>query len=194
MIICSDEIHCDLLFDGREHTPIASLSPEIEARTITLSAPSKTYNIAGLECSEAIIPNKELRERFVAARQGLTPGINLLGFVAAMAAYQEGGPWLREALAYMQANRDYLYDYVAHELPGVTMTRTEGTFLAWLDCRGSGIAGAPGEFFLREARVALNEGATFGTGGDGFVRLNFGCPRSTLAEALGRMKAALGRL
>jgi cysteine-S-conjugate beta-lyase len=194
VVICSDEIHCDLLFDGRQHVPIASLDPEIEARTITLSAPSKTYNIAGLEFSEAIIPNRELRERFQAARQGLVPGVNLLGFVAAMAAYQEGGPWLREALAYMQANRDYLYDYVERWLPGMKMFRTEGTFLAWLDCRETGIPGSPGEFFLREARVALNEGATFGAGGEGFVRLNFGCARSVLVDALSRMKAALERL
>jgi len=192
--ICSDEIHCDLLFSTQRHVPIASLSPEIEARTITLIAPSKTFNIAGLDCSIAIIPDVKLREKFTAAQSGLVPSVNVMGYVAALSAYREGEPWLREAMAYMEANRDFLYDYVNTSLPGITMWSPEGTFLAWLDCSEAGIPGDPSEFFLNEARVALNEGPSFGSGGNGFVRLNFACPRATLSEALERMKAALQRL
>ncbi len=194
MVICSDEIHCDLLFRGHEHLPVASLAPEIAARTITLMAPSKTFNIAGLKSSLAIIEDEELREKFKAARVGLTSWVNVLGQIATVAAYRDGQPWLDDVLGYLEANRDYLFDYVARNLPGVTMHKPEGTYLAWLDCRQAGIPGIPQKFFLEEARVALNDGATFGRGGEGFVRLNFACPRSTLVEALARMEGALARL
>jgi len=188
VVICSDEIHCDLLFQGSQHLPIASLDPEIAGQTITLMAPSKTYNVAGLHVSVAIIPKRELREQFEAARSGLVPWIDIMGYTAALAAYCDGQPWLDEVLQYLEANRDFLHQYVSDHLPGITMSKPEGTYLAWLDCRQSGIPGNPHEFFLREARVALNDGATFGRGGEGFVRLNFGCPRSTLVEALERMR------
>ena len=190
MVICSDEIHCDLLLDGHRHLPTASLAPEIADRTITLMAPSKTYNIAGLHCSVAIIQNKTLRKQFVAAQQGLVDHVNVLGFVAALAAYRDGQPWLDACLAYLNANCDFLGNYVAANLPGVTMRRPEGAYLAWLDCRQAGISGDPARFFLKQARVALNDGPRFGRGGEGFVRLNFGCPRATLVEALGRMERA----
>jgi cystathionine beta-lyase len=194
LVICSDEIHCDLIFDGNRHLPIATLSPEIARQAITLMAPSKTFNIAGLQCSIAVIENPELREKYKAARAGLAPEINIMGMVAALAAYGEGGPWLDEALRYLQANRDFLLRYVNEQLPGVRMAKPEGTYLAWLDCRQANIPGNPHEFFLQEAKVALNDGAAFGRGGEGFVRLNFGCPRSTLAEALEKMKNALTAL
>jgi cystathionine beta-lyase len=193
VVICSDEIHCDLLLNGHRHLPIASLAPEIADRTITLMAPSKTYNIAGLHCSVAIIQNPELRRRFQAARRGLVPHVDTLGFVAALAAYEEGGPWLDTCLRYLEANCDCLMDYVAAHLPGIALWRPEGTYLAWLDCRGAGISGNLARFFLQEARVALNDGPSFGRGGAGFVRLNFGCPRAVLKEALQRMAAALAK-
>ena len=154
-------------------------------------APSKTYNIAGLKCSVAIIENAELREKFNAARAGLVGGVNVLGYTAALAAYRDGQAWLEEVLRYLEANRDFLLRYVSERLPGITMVSPEGTFLGWLDCRQAGIPGNPHEFFLREAKVALNDGATFGRGGEGFVRLNFACPRSTLLEALNKMEKAL---
>jgi cysteine-S-conjugate beta-lyase len=192
LLICSDEIHCDLLFQGQRHTPIASIDPAIADRAITLMAPSKTYNIAGLECSFAVIENAELRRRVQASRADLVGGPNILGFVAAQAAYAEGGPWLEEMRCYLQANRDLLMDYVNTRLPGVRMGQPEGTYLAWLDCRGANLGGQdPSRFFLKQARVALNHGPAFGKGGEGFARLNFGCPRSTLEEALERMRAAL---
>jgi len=191
VVICSDEIHCDLIFSGQRHYPTASLSPEIAQSTITLMAPSKTYNIAGLDCSFAVIQNPDLRRRFHAAGKGLVGHVNLMGLVAALAAYQDGQDWLNQALTYLEANRDHLCQAVNQELPGVRVASPEGTYLAWLDCRGAGIAGSPHRFFLDKARVAMNDGAAFGKGGEGFVRLNFGCPRSMLDEALARMKHAL---
>ncbi len=191
LTIISDEIHCDLLFSGAQHIPIASLSPELAARTITLMAPSKTFNIAGLYCSAAIIPDPALRRRFKAVAEGIVPSVNFMAFVAALAAYRDGGPWLAECLCYLEDNRDTLMQFVENRLPGITMSPMEGTYLAWLDCRETGIIGAPAEFFLKRARVALNEGASFGNGGEGFARLNFGCPRATLTAAVERMAEAL---
>lgn len=191
VLICSDEIHCDLLFSGQRHIPIAALSPEIAQATITLMAPSKTFNIAGLGCAFAVIQNESLRRRFRQAHLGLVHGVNALGWVAAEAAYRDGQEWLDQLLNYLEANRDYLYDFVQHELPGLRMAKPEGTYLAWLDCRNAGLDTSPYEFFLQQARVALNDGRSFGRGGEGFARLNFGCPRPLLVEALERMKAAL---
>ncbi|MGQ9503018.1 MAG: MalY/PatB family protein [Anaerolineae bacterium] len=191
VMICSDEIHCDLVFSGHHHIPIATLDPAVAMRTITLMAPSKTFNIAGLQCSFAIIQNAALRQRFRSARSGLVPYVNLMGFVAALAAYQDGQPWLEQVLAYLESNRDFLMEYVDNRLAGVRMYRPEATMLAWLDCRAASISGNPYQFFLERARVALSDGAVFGLGGEGFVRLNFGCPRKILAEALERMRRAL---
>ncbi len=190
VVVCSDEIHCDLVYSGYRHIPIASLDPEIARNTITLMAPSKTFNIAGLDCAFAIIQNEELRKRYKHASRGLMGGINIMGWVGAVAAYRDGQEWLTQALAYLESNRDYVYAFVENEMPGLTVTKLEATYLAWLDCRAAGLD-HPHEFFLQNARVALNDGATFGRGGEGFVRLNFGCPRSILREALERMKTAL---
>jgi cysteine-S-conjugate beta-lyase len=194
VVICSDEIHCDLIFNGHRHVPIASLAPEIETQTITLIAPSKTFNMAGLGCSVAIVPNRQLRDKFKAAHAGLVPHVNVLGFVAALAAYRDGQEWLDQVLAYLEANRDWLYQAVNEQLPGVRMGKPEGTYLAWLDCREAGIPGNPFEFFLKEGQVALNDGVAFGKGGHGFVRLNFGCPRSILVEAIDRMQRAMAKV
>jgi cysteine-S-conjugate beta-lyase len=190
VLICSDEIHSDLIYRGQQHTPIASLAPEIAQRTITFIAPSKTFNLAGLQASVAIIPNAELRQRFQAARQGLVPWVNLMGLIALQAAYRDGQEWLDQLLVYLEANRDFLTDFVLKELPGIRLAKPEGTYLAWLDCRGTQLEN-PYQFFLNNAKVALNDGTSYGAGGQGFVRLNFGCPRSMLEEALLRMKQAL---
>ncbi len=191
LVICSDEIHCDLIFPGFRHIPIASLSPEVARWTITLMAPSKTYNLAGLRCGFAIIQNPDLANRWKEATLGLNPGVNIMGQAAALAAYREGKEWLDQAIAYLVGNRDFLYRAVPERLPGVRMIKMEGTYLAWLDCRKAGIPGNPFQFFLKEAKVALNDGAEFGKGGEGFVRLNFACPRSMLNEAVEKMSAAL---
>jgi cystathionine beta-lyase len=191
ILICSDEIHGDLVFDDNHHLPIASLAPEIADKSVTLMAPSKTYNIAGLHCSVAIVRNRALRDKLEIAHKGLVSGVNILGYAAALAAYRDGQPWLDKVLRYLQANRDFLLQCVTTELPGITMSAPEGTYLAWLGCHDAGIPGNPHQFFLDQARVALNDGAVFGQGGEGFVRLNFGCPRSLLVEGLKRMRAAL---
>ena len=191
ILICSDEIHCDLVFQGSRHVPIATLAPEVADRTITLMAPSKTFNLPGLKCSVAIVQNAELRKKLQDTHMGLVHGVNVMGVAAAVAAYREGQPWLDELLRYLEANLDLLVEYVGAHLPGISMSRPEATYLAWLSCHEAGIPGKPDEFFLNEARVAFNDGAIFGRGGEGFVRLNFGCPRSVLVEALDRMKNAL---
>lgn len=194
LIICSDEIHCDLLYPGFRHIPMATISPEVADRTVTLMAPSKTYNLAGLSCGLAIIQNSELQKIWKNASLGLVSGVNIIGHVAALAAYKEGQEWLEQVLVYLKDNRDFLWEYVEEKLPGVSMTKMEATYLAWLDCKDAGIPGNPFDFFLKEAKVALNDGIEFGRGGEGFVRLNFACPRKTLTEALDRMSAALKRL
>lgn len=191
LIICSDEIHCDLLLDGSRHIPIASLNAEIEARTITLMAPSKTFNVPGLGCSFAVIPNRDLRNQVQQAAAGIVPHANILGIRAALAAYSEGADWLDELRAYLTANRDYMVKTVRERLPEVRLTVPEATYLGWLDFGKLSLEPSPYQYFLKQAKVALSEGTGFGQGGEGFVRLNFGCPRATLSEALERMQAAL---
>ncbi|MBI1799997.1 MAG: aminotransferase class I/II-fold pyridoxal phosphate-dependent enzyme, partial [Chloroflexi bacterium] len=189
--ICSDEIHCDLMLGGARHTPIACVSPEIAANCITLMAPSKTYNLAGLGCSFAIVQNAALRERVKKAEAGIVPHVNALGLTAALAAYRYGDDWLDALRQYLTVNRDTLVDYVAENLPGVRTTEPQATYLAWLDFRESGIQGNPFEWCLEKAKIAMNDGAAFGSGGEGFVRFNFGCPRSQVIQALDQIKNAL---
>lgn len=191
MVICSDEIHSDLVYGGYQHTPIAALDAEIAARTVTLIAPSKTYNIAGLECSALICTNPELRTRIQHARRGLLGGINLLGAAAGEAAYRHGDAWLHEVLQILEGNRDYLMAYLAENIPQIKMAKPEATYLAWLDCRDLNLPVSPAKNFLEHARVGLNDGEDFGEQGKGFVRLNFGCSRATLSEALDRMRRSL---
>ncbi|WP_044190015.1 MalY/PatB family protein [Hyalangium minutum] len=194
LIIVSDEIHCDLVFRGHRHTCMAMLSPEVEARTITLMSPSKTFNLAGLKMAFAVIPDAQLRQRFLAARADMLPSPNILGGVAMQAAYRQGQPWLRELREYLEAQRGFLVDFVSRHLPGVRMVAPEGTYLAWLDCREAGLPGNATTFFLEQARVALSPGESFGPGGEGCVRLNFGCTRAHLSEGLERMRQAMARM
>ena len=194
LIICSDEIHCDLMMENNRHVPTAALSPEIADRTITLMAPSKTYNLPGLGCSFAIIQNKQLRAEVQKAEMGTIPHVNALGLTAAYAAYTEGDEWLTELRKYLTGNRDTMVDYIQENLPIINTTVPEATYLAWLDCNHAGIKGNPFEFCLVNAKVALNDGAAFGPGGEGFVRFNYGCPRSQMLEALDKMKDAFQQL
>jgi cystathionine beta-lyase len=194
VLICSDEIHCDLLLDGTRHIPLAALAPEISSQCITLMAPSKTYNIPGLGCSFAIIQNPDLRKRYLAAGEGLLTWVNAMGLVATEAAYRQGEAWLMELQQYLTGNRDFLVSYLEQHLPQLRTTVPEATYLAWLDCRDLGLAVSPHEFFLKEAKVAFNDGVPFGPGGKGFVRLNFGCPRSRLVAALESMREAVEKM
>jgi len=194
IVIISDEIHCDLLFSGYRHIPMATVSEGIANRTVTLMAPSKTFNLAGLSCGFAIIKSPELQKTWKKASLGLVPSPNIMGHTAALAGFRDSQEWVDQVLEYLQENRDFLMKYVSEKLPEISMTRMEATYLAWLDCRKSGIPGNPFEFFLKEAKVALNDGKEFGKGGEGFVRLNFACPRKLLQEALERMSGALKKL
>jgi len=187
MLICSDEIHCDLVLDvDKRHLPIAALDPSIAKRTITLMAPSKTYNLPGLGCSYAIIPDGKLRGRFKRAMAGIVPGVNLMGFCATLAALQDDRGWLLALREYLRRNRE-LVSQAIERMPGLEVNRVEATYLAWIDTHASGIPD-PVPFF-EDAGVGLAEGRDFGDAR--FVRLNFGCPREILMTALQRMAAAL---
>ena len=191
LLLCSDEIHCDLVYAGNTHIPIISLGEDVVQRTIMLIAPSKTFNIAGLGFSVMIIKNNDLMDRMKKSFSGILPHPDLLAVQAARAAYLSGYTWLQELIQYLQDNRDYLYEFVKAELPGISMVKPEGTFLAWLDCRKMTFGDNPSSFFLNQARVGLNNGLDFGSVGKGFVRLNFACPRATLKEGLTRMRQAI---
>jgi len=191
VVICSDEIHCDLTYSGHVHIPIATLDEAISRKTVTLMSPSKTFNVAGLKFAFAIVPDPTLRKTLKQLVHDLGGGMNIMGMIAAEAAYTRGAGWLQHLLKVLESNRNFVYDFVRNELPGVEMQLPEATYLAWLDCRRLDLQPSPYEFFLTEARVALNNGRDFGTEGRGFVRLNFGCPRSTLEQGLMRMKRAL---
>lgn len=191
IVIVSDEIHCDLVYHEYEHIPIASLDKEIAASTVTLIAPSKTFNIAGLDCSVLICTNSELMRQIKKAKRGLMGGVNLLGVTAAVAAYREGAQWLTEVMTYLEENRDFLMKYLRDHIPAIRMVKPQATYLAWLDCRGLDLDVPPCEHFLHKAKVALNNGEEFGEPGKGFVRLNFGCSRLVLEDALERMMNSL---
>jgi cystathionine beta-lyase len=191
LLICSDEIHCGLVLDAdKPHLPIAGLGPEIARRTITLMAPSKTWNIPALYCAFAVIPDPALRARYRHALRGLVPKVNVLGLVAAEAAYRDGEPWRTALLAYLRGNRASVMEALT-EMPGLAATVPEATYLAWIDCRQMmlerGVAD-PAAFF-EAAGVGLSDGRPFGA--PGFLRLNFGCPRATLEEGLARVASAL---
>ena len=190
LTVCSDEIHCDLILDPeRKHIPLAALDADMAQRTITLMAPSKTYNIPGLGCSFAVIPNASLRHRLEEAMRGIVPDVNVFGLVAAEAAFNEAAEWHEALIEVLRANRDRVEAVVAG-IPGLSMTHVEATYLAWIDARGLGVAG-PVRFF-EDAGVGLSDGADFGL--PGWVRLNFGCPPATLEEALARMTKACAAL
>jgi len=194
-VICSDEIHSELVLGGAKHVPLASIDPEIAKRTITLVSPSKTFNVVGLFCGFAIIPDPDLRARYRTVLQHLALHVNSLGLISAQVAMSGVcDPWLDALRRYLTENRDFLVNYVSKELPGVRVTVPDATYLAWLDfgelVKAGRVEPDVHAFFLKHARVALNPGSEFGPGGEAFARLNFGCPRATLAEALRRIKAA----
>jgi len=192
VLIVSDEIHSDLVLPGHTHTPLSAISDELAQITITLNAPSKTFNLAGLFTSFAIIPNPQLRARFNIAIENVGIGShNLFGIVAAEAAYRDGAEWLTQVLDYIAANARFVSDYFATCVPQIKVTPLEGTYLLWLDFRGLGLDDAGIAAVLKRARVAMNDGAMFGAGGAGFRRMNIACPRATLREALQRIERAV---
>jgi cystathionine beta-lyase len=189
LIICADEIHCDLIYGGYEHISIASLSPEVAQRTVTLLAPSKTFNLPGFGLGFAVIQNVELRKQIVATLYKIGASVNALAYTAAEAAYRDGQPWLDEVMAYLKDNRDALVEFVQENLPNIPVTKPEGTYLAWLDFRSLALEPDPYKFFLDNARVAFSSGEAFGA--PGFIRVNYATTRETLMEGMNRMLNAL---
>ncbi|MGK0185772.1 MAG: cystathionine beta-lyase [Verrucomicrobiales bacterium] len=189
LILCSDEIHCDLVFDdaGASHRTAIGFPDAIRDRTITLLAASKTYNVAGLACAYAVIPDASLRRKFVAAGGKLIPEISPLSFHATEASYRHGEPWRQALLAYLKTNRDALSTFVAGKLAPIKMAPMEATYLAWLDVRELGLEN-PGTHFEKHG-VGLSNGGDFGA--PGFLRVNFGCTRKTLEEGMKRMASAV---
>ena len=193
IIVISDEIHSDMALWDNRHIPFASVSPEAAACSITFGAPSKTFNIAGIVSSYAIVPDAGLRERFygwLQANELNEPTI--FSPIATVAAFTQGDEWRRAMLSYVQDNIDYVIDYCREHLPAIRPLRPQASFLVWLDCRSLGLDhDALIDLFVNKARLALNDGEMFGPGGQGFMRLNVGCPRAILTEALTRLTTAL---
>ncbi|WP_413503828.1 MalY/PatB family protein [Serratia grimesii] len=186
LIVCSDEIHCDLLLEpGCQHIPFATLNEDASQRSITLMSPSKTFNIAGLGASMALVPNTALRQKLIRTRSGIVPEVDILALVAAQAAYQHGQDWLDELLVYLRANRDLVTERI-NAIPGLQLQPIEATYLAWIDC--SQLAVDNPHAFFEQAGVGLSPGLDFGN--RHFVRLNFGCRRELLSQALDRMLIA----
>lgn len=190
LIVCSDEIHCDLILEPNlKHIPFASLNTDAAERSITLMAPSKTFNIAGLGASIAVIPNAHLKKQFQRTLEGIVPELNILAYSAAIAAYNDKSSWLQDQLAYLRKNRDLVYQNI-NKLPGLQLLPIEATYLAWINANPLPVD-KPQKYF-EEAGVGLSDGRAFGQ--NKFIRLNFGCPRSLLEEALLRMERAINRL
>jgi cysteine-S-conjugate beta-lyase len=191
LVLVSDEIHCDLLLEpGAVHEPIAVAASAPAASAVTLMAPSKTFNVPGLGASFAIIPDAALRARFSKASAGIVAEVNIFGYVACEAAYRDGEPWRLALLAYLRGNRDFLVDFVSRELQGVRIEAPiEATYLAWLNVTELGLPNPVRHF--EAGGVGLSDGVPFGAAAGSHVRINFGCPRATLAKGLERMKAAV---
>jgi cystathionine beta-lyase len=195
VVVISDEIHCEILFKGHRHVPFASISEEFEQNCIICMSPSKTFNLAGLEVSSIIIPNKKLRDDFTNVRSGILPGPNLFGYIALEAAYRFGDEWLEQVLDYLQGNLDFMLAYFAERISRIKVIQPQGTYLIWLDCRDLGMDNHTLRSFMREkARVGLDDGFIFGECGSGFERMNIACPRSILEEALQRIEMAVNAL
>jgi cystathionine beta-lyase len=193
VLIVSDEIHSELLLGGNTFRPIASLGRGIADRTITLVSPSKTFNVPGLFCAFAIIPNEALRQQYEETVRKLGIHVGSPGLIAARAAYSgQCDKWLAALRQYLTDNREFLLEYVSRDMPGVRVTVPQATYLAWLDFTEWNLRDSPYEFFLKNAKVALSDGKIFGETGTGHVRLNFGTSRKILKEGLDRMRRALG--
>lgn len=194
IIVISDEIHCDMALWGKQHIPFATVSEKASACSITFGAPSKTFNIAGIVSSYAIVPNQELRSTFFHWLEANELGEpHIFAPIATIAAFKYGEEWRKEMLEYIENNIDYVINYMHTELPQIKPLRPDASFLVWLDCRSLGMDQETlVDLFVNKAGLALNDGAIFGNEGEGFMRLNVGCPKAILAQALSQLKAAIG--
>jgi len=193
VLLISDEIHADLVFKPHKFIPVASLSSEIANNTVSFIAPSKTFNMAGLSSSSVIISNKSLKAKFDEILHTIHVGLgNSFGIAATEAAYNHGDTWLNELLEYISANMDFVENYLKKYIPQIKMIRPEGTYLIWLDCRDLNLSDDElNRFFIEKANLGLNEGHTFGTGGNGFMRMNVACPRAVVEKALKNIENAI---
>ena len=194
VLMVSDEIHSDLLFEGFRHIPLASISEEAAQKTITCNAPSKTFNLAGLATSYLIIPNKDLLDNYnkmLNDKMHVNMG-NMFGPIALKSAYGQGEEWLKQLLDYVWGNVCYVDDFLKKDIPQIKAIIPESTYMIWLDCRELGLEGdALKDFFITKAKVGFNDGRVFGTGGDGFMRINVACPRTMVKQAMEQIKAAI---
>jgi cysteine-S-conjugate beta-lyase len=196
ILILSDEIHCDLVLHGFTHTPVASLSEKISENTITCIAPSKTFNLAGLSTSSVIISNPVLRKAYNKVVENLhVGGGNIFGTVASIAAYSHGHQWLYALLDYLDNNIDFVDDYCRRMIPEIRPVKPEATYMIWLDCRKFGMTGKELQsFFVKCAGIGMNEGSTFGPGGEGFMRMNVATTHETVMEAMEKIERAVAGL
>ncbi|MBU8891758.1 MAG: PatB family C-S lyase [Bacteroidales bacterium] len=196
VIILSDEIHADLVFKEYKFTALASISDEIANNTVTFIAPSKTFNMAALATSSVIASNKDLKEKYDKVLDTIHVGLgNVFGTVASEAAYNFGDEWLDQLMDYLSGNLDLIQDFIDKRISGINMIRPEGTYLVWLDCSAINLNGKDiKEFIIHDAGLGFNDGKMFGTGGEGFVRMNIACPRETIKEALIKLEKALSKL
>ncbi|MDR2604992.1 MAG: aminotransferase class I/II-fold pyridoxal phosphate-dependent enzyme, partial [Desulfovibrio sp.] len=191
VVVLSDEVHCDYVFPGRKHLPFASLSPELADISLTAINPSKTFNLADLRTAGVIAGNAVLRGRYRTAVTNAKLGRSSLGLLAYEVAYAQCAWYVDQLVTYIKANLEYAVDRINTRIPGVSVAMPEATYLLWLDCRELGLPQQRlAEFFLREAKVALNSGTSFGPEGAGFMRLNAACPRAVLSEGLARIERA----
>jgi len=192
VIVISDEIHCDLVFSGHRHTVFASLGDAFAQQCAVCTSPSKTFNLAGLQPGVVVIPNPKIRHDFQRTLRACGLGEpNVFCLEAVKAAYLHGEPWLEDLLVYLEENHAFLRRYVGENIPQLRVVRAEGTFLAWVDCRATGLEPKVLEqLLLTKARLVLNQGYTFGPGGEGFIRINVACPRSMLEDGLERLARA----
>ncbi len=189
VLIVSDEIHCDLVLDPHRHIPLATLSEEIAGNTITCIAPSKTFNLAGLYSSSIIISDEKLRERFKTAEERVHLSANIFGITAAEAAYRYGDPWLEELMEYLKGNVRFVMDYISRNIPGIRVSPAEATYMLWLDFREWNLpADELKRLLIHKAGLGFVDGTVFGPGGEGFQRVNIGCPRQTLEMAMERLR------
>ena len=196
IIILSDEIHCDLVLPGFTHTPVASLSEKIAEITITCIAPSKTFNLAGLSTSSVIISNPVLRKSYTRVVDNLhLGGGNIFGTIASIAAYSHGHQWLDALLDYIDHNIDFVEDYCRKMIPEILPVQPEATYMIWLDCRKFGMTGKELQnFFVKSAGIGMNEGSTFGPGGEGFMRMNVATTHETVTKAMEKIEKAVAGL
>jgi cystathionine beta-lyase len=196
IVIISDEIHCDLILPGFTHTPVASLSEEIAENTVTLIAPSKTFNIAGLSTSSVIIQNPVLRKSFNRIVENLHIGNgNIFGNMASIAAYSHGHEWLDSLLDYIDNNVEFVKNYCSKMIPEIIPVQPEATYMIWLDCRKLGMSGKDLQnFFVTKAGIGMNEGSTFGPGGEGFMRMNIGATHQTVMRAMEQIEKAIASI